>query len=142
MPHVVYCVSTAISTVLQLYSLFFVLERKESKCQYGRAVAFVACLWVHVVQIMIHSSFMVLLPMGLCYSNACTLTRNILQQEAVVLLVLPCVLCHLQQHLSVSNSVDDSMFHFLQYSCLLLHKNSNLKTVDLCISLVAEITGH
>ena len=83
-----------------------------------------------------------ILPMRLCYSNDCTLTRNILQQEAVVLLVLPGVLCHLQQHLSVSNSVDDSTFHFLQYICLLLHKNSNLKTVDLCVSLVAEITGH
>lgn len=81
-------------------------------------------------------------PMGLCYSNDCTLTRNILQQEAVVLLVLPGALCHLQQHLLVSNSVDDSMFHFLQYICLLLHKNNNLKTVELCVSLVAEITGQ
>jgi len=83
-----------------------------------------------------------LLPMGLCYSNDSTLTRNILQQEAVVLLVLPGVLCHLQHHLSVSNSVDDSMFHFLQYICLLLHKNSNLKTADWFVSLVAEIIGH
>lgn len=58
------------------------------------------------------------------------------------MLVLPGVLCHLQQHLSVSNSVDDSMFHFLQYICLLLRKNSNLKTVDLLVSLVVEIRGH
>ena len=83
-----------------------------------------------------------ILPVGLCYSSDCTLTRNILQQEVVVLLVLPGVLCHLQQHLSVSNSVDDSKFHFLQYICLPLHKNSNLKTADLCVSLVAEIIGH
>jgi hypothetical protein len=83
-----------------------------------------------------------ILPSGLSYSNDCTLTRNILQQEAVVLLVLPGVLCHLQQHLLVNNSVDDSMFHFLQYICPLLHKSSNLKTVDLCVSHVSEITGH
>jgi len=93
-----------------------------------------ASLWVHVINygtLINHG----MLPMGLCYSNDCTLTRNILQQEAVVSLVLPGVLCHLQQHLSVSNSVDDSMFHFLQYICLLLHKNSSLKTVVLCVSL-------
>ena len=76
----------------------------------------------------------VILPMDLCYSNNCTLTRNILQQEAVVLHVLPGVLYHLQQLLSVSNTVDESMFHYLQYIRLLLHKNSNLKTfcVEVC----------
>lgn len=103
---------------------FLFLKEKESKFQHRWAVAI--GFMQYILWYTCQSNYT---ANGLCYSNDCTLTRNILQQEAVVLhVLLPGVLCHLQQVLSVSNNVGDSMFHFLQYICLLLHKNSNLKT--------------
>lgn len=50
---VIYCVSTAIITLLQLYSLFCVLERKRIQIP-----TWVTCHWVHLIQIMVHSSIM------------------------------------------------------------------------------------